>query len=290
MNAQEFHATRKFADTPFGRIAYVERGNGPAALFLHGAFLNGFHWRDVIDGLGDVRRCIAPDILAHGHTELLDPNQDLSFPAQADMLAALIDALGVDRVDLVGNDSGGAIAQLFAARHPDRLRTLTLTNCDVHDNWPPETFGLVMAQARARALHRVGGEMLTYPALARSDFGLGVGFEHPERIAEETIRTYLEPLLASKERAALLERYFLAWDNQQTVAIQPALARLKSSTLIVWGMADIFFPPRWAHWLGEKIPGTRKIVLLPTARLFFPEEYPDLLVSELRQHWAAEGA
>lgn len=290
MNAREFHESRRFADTSFGRIAYVERGSGPAALFVHGAFLNGFHWRGVIENLGDARRCIAPDILSHGHTELLDPNQDLTFPAQADMLAALLDALGIDRVDLVGNDSGGAIAQIFAARHPDRLRSLALTNCDVHDNWPPETFGLVMAQARARALYRVGGEMLDYPELARSDFGLGVGFEHPERIEEETIQTYLEPVLVNKERAALLERYFLAWDNQQTVAIEPALARLMTPTLIVWGMADIFFRPEWAHWLAEKIPGTRKTVFLPKARLFFPEEQPHLLAAELRQHWAAAEA
>lgn len=56
MNAEEFHRTRKFADTPVGRIAYVERGSGPVALFLHGFPLNGFAWRDLLGELGRVRR------------------------------------------------------------------------------------------------------------------------------------------------------------------------------------------------------------------------------------------
>ena len=124
MNAEEFHRTRKFADTPFGRIAYVERGSGPVALFLHGFPLNGFAWRDLLGELGRVRRCIAPDLMAFGYTEVAG-DQDLSFAAQADMMAAFLDALQVDRVDLVGNDSGGGVSQMLAANHPARVRTLT---------------------------------------------------------------------------------------------------------------------------------------------------------------------
>lgn len=78
----------------------------------------------------------------HGSSEI-EPDQDVSFDAQAAMLAQFLDALRVDKVDLVGNDSGVGIAQIFAAHHPQRLRTLTLTNGDVHDNWPPNDYSIM---------------------------------------------------------------------------------------------------------------------------------------------------
>ncbi|HWF69382.1 MAG TPA: alpha/beta fold hydrolase, partial [Mycobacterium sp.] len=125
--------------TPSGRIAYVEAGSGPVTLFVHGVLVNKHLWRHQLNALSDIRRCIAVDLLAHGDTEIT-PEQDVSVTTNADMLAEVLDALQIDQVDLVGNDSGGGICQIFAARHPDRIRTLTLTNCDTHDNWPPEAF------------------------------------------------------------------------------------------------------------------------------------------------------
>jgi pimeloyl-ACP methyl ester carboxylesterase len=125
-----------YADTRFGKIAYTEQGKGPPALFVHGVFLNGYLWRHVIDRVADLRRCIAIDLMSHGATKA-SLDQDISFTAQAEMLEAFCQSLRLDQVDLVANDSGGAVAQIFAARHPERIRSLTLTNCDVHDNYPP---------------------------------------------------------------------------------------------------------------------------------------------------------
>ena len=136
MDIATFHARRRFAETASGRIAYIEDGEGPVALFVHGVPLNGYHWRHVIDRVRHRRRCIAVDLMALGYTEIA-PTQDVSFTSQARMLAEVLDVLGMDGIDLVGNDSGGAIAQIFAAHHPERLRSLVLTNCDVHDGWPP---------------------------------------------------------------------------------------------------------------------------------------------------------
>src|SRR5262245_11793559 len=110
-------ATKRTVDTPSGRIAYVESGSGPVALFVHGVLLNGHLWRHQLESLADVRRCIAVDLLAHGDTEI-ESTQDVSVTANARMLLQFLDALGIDRVDLVGNDSGGGIAQIFAALHP----------------------------------------------------------------------------------------------------------------------------------------------------------------------------
>ena len=81
---------------------------------------------DVIARLSDERRCLAPDLLGHGDTPAR-ADQDVSLRAEADALEAFCKAMGLDEVDVVANDSGSAIAQIFAARHPERIRTLTLS-------------------------------------------------------------------------------------------------------------------------------------------------------------------
>jgi haloalkane dehalogenase len=102
MDASEYHRRRRFARTPFGEIAFVERGSGPVAVFVHGYPLNGYQWRDIIERLSDVRRCIAVDLMGAGYTRTaLD--QAVSYPAQVRMIDALLDALGIDQIDLVGN-------------------------------------------------------------------------------------------------------------------------------------------------------------------------------------------
>src|ERR1035438_1211613 len=104
--------SRRSAETPSGRISYLEQGAGPVALFVHGVLLNGYLWRHQFAEFPDIRRCIAVDLLAHGDTEIT-PDQDVSVTANAEMLKEFLDALNIDQVDLVGNDSGGGIAQIF---------------------------------------------------------------------------------------------------------------------------------------------------------------------------------
>ncbi len=101
MNAAAFHSQRRYATTDSGRIAYIEQGSGPVALFVHGVPLNGFHWRHVIAELRAARRCIALDLMGLGYTEI-GPAHDVSFTAQL--------ASGRDRP----SDRGGA------QRGPDR--------------------------------------------------------------------------------------------------------------------------------------------------------------------------
>src|SRR5207244_3074867 len=148
MTAAEFHSTRKFVTTDYGRIAYIERGAGPGAMFLHGFPLNSFQWRGIIPPLSDLRRCIAADFLALGYTEVAD-GQSVAPETQVAMLEQLLDKLSMSEVDIVANDSGGAIAQLFVVRHPKRVRSLLLTNCDTEPDSPPSAVLPVIELARA---------------------------------------------------------------------------------------------------------------------------------------------
>jgi pimeloyl-ACP methyl ester carboxylesterase len=277
---------RRFAKTPSGNIAFVERGAGPPALFLHGVLLSHHLWRHQLAALGDLRRCIAPDLLAHGATEI-EPAQDVSSSANAEMVRQLLDELGIDRVDLVGNDSGGGIALIFAARHPERVRSLVLTDCDAHDNWPPAAFAPFLAMSAAGGLPDALAKMLSDKAFYRSAEGLGAAYEHPERVSDDTIETYLRPHVATPQRTRDVARFLAAFDCAQTVAIEPQLRKLAAPTLIVWGTDDVFFDVKWSRWLAEAIPGTRKRVEIDGGRIFFPEERPEELNAEIRAFWSA---
>jgi pimeloyl-ACP methyl ester carboxylesterase len=167
MDIATFHASRRYADVKSGRIAFFARGQGSrVAVFVHGVPLNGYHWRNVIERVLHRRRCIAIDLLGLGYTEI-GPSQDVSFTAQARMIAEVLNALEIAKVDLVGNDSGGAIAQIFAAHHPERLTSLVLTNCDVHDGWPPPQVLPIMQHARKGTLAPIFQPILDRPDLAR---------------------------------------------------------------------------------------------------------------------------
>jgi pimeloyl-ACP methyl ester carboxylesterase len=290
MDIATFHARRRFVEVASGRIAYVEDGEGPVALFLHGVPLNGYHWRHAINRVRHRRRCIAIDLMGLGYSEI-GPEQDVSFTAQARMLAAVLDALGIDRVDLVGNDSGGAIAQIFAAHNPDRLTSLVLTNCDVHDGWPPPKVIPLIERARAGTLAPIFQALIDRPDMARERYArresvpLFRSYADPSVLTDEVIRLYLQPLLSSPERIDAFQRYWLGFDNGQTVAIHDALRALQVPTLIVWGLQDFFFHKKWAYWLRDTIPGARGVIEVDDARLFFAEDRPHSLTEPMLRFW-----
>jgi pimeloyl-ACP methyl ester carboxylesterase len=272
----------KYVATEFGNIAYREAGSGPPVVLVHGVLLNGHLWDRLIERLADVRRCIAIDILAHGATGA-GSDQDLSFDAQAGMLAAFCAAMKFEKVDVVANDSGGGIAQIFAARHPEFIRSLALTDCDTHDNWPPKQAEPLHRLAKDGGLGAIGRRMIDDVAFARASFG--PGFEYPEQLSSEDFRTWLEPLFESPASTRNLERFIASFDNRQTVAVEPLLRKLEAPTLIVWGTADAFFPVKWAYWLRGAIPGARKVVELDGAKLFLPWDRPAELADALRDFW-----
>jgi pimeloyl-ACP methyl ester carboxylesterase len=237
-----------------------------------------------MEQLSETSRCIAIDLPAHGNTPARD---DMSATALAQVLADLCDGLGLDQVDLVGNDTGGAVAQIFAARHPERIRSFTLTNCDCEGNFPPPGFAPVIEQARQGKIAPLMSGLFAAPQVWQTEQNpLAVGYEHPERIPEETWRAYLTGIAATPERARDSERLLASLDASDIEAAGPALRKLNAPTLLVWGTGDEGFDIKWAYFLRDLIPGAKEVIEVPGAKIFFPEERPEDLAPHLRRHWS----
>jgi pimeloyl-ACP methyl ester carboxylesterase len=289
MMPNELEAHRRSAATELGEISYLDVGEGPTALFVHGVFTNALFWRNVLADTATRRRCIAIDLPAHGQTPTTE-SWDLSLGGLAQALVALCDAIDAGQVDLVANDTGGAVAQIFAATNPQRLRSMTLTNCDTQGNIPPPDFAPVVDLAREGGLAEVVKGLASDLSLARSDAGFGSGYERPQDLPDEVLRAYLAPLAASDLRARELERVIAQLEPGPLLAIEPQLKELETPTLLVWGTGDPFFDLSWARWLRETIPGVTEIVEIEGAKLFFPDERAADLVPHLQRHWDATAA
>lgn len=273
---------RQAVSTAAGEIAYLEEGEGHVALFVHGVFFNAELWSRQLEALGDLRRCIAPDLLAHGRSECPTDGTDLEDQAAA--LIAFLDALGIDDVDLVGNDTGGAVAQLVVARAPARVRSLVLTNCDTEGNLPPTSFLPIVELARAGQLADGVRALAEDPPAARAS--VAMGFEHPEELSDDYLRAMFSPF-AERRRAVALQSYVASLNDAPFVAAHDALAAFVAPTMVVWGTGDEFFDISVARWLSDTIPGAGRIVEIDGAKLFFPLERADELNAALRAFWTA---
>ena len=285
-DAAAWNAARRFASLRSGRIAYVERGSGPAALFLHGFPLSSFQWRGAFDRLADERRCVAADFLGLGFTEVA-PGQSCAPNAQVEMLAALLDSLSISTVDLIANDSGGAVAQLFVLRYPQRVRTMLLTNCDVEPDSPPPALKPVLDLSREGKFADAWlAPWVANKPLARSKDGLGgQTFTYPENPTDEAIDQYLAPLVSSPERKALVHAYALGLDPNPLAGIEASLKRCTVPTRIIWGTGDPIFSAESPDYLDRLLPNSRGVRRIQGAKLFFPEEFPDVIAEEARKLW-----
>ena len=101
-----------------GAMPYTESGAGPPLVFIHGVFVNGLLWRKVVPQLETRFRCIVPTLPLGAHTTPMRAGADLSPRGLARLIVEFLDVLDVHDVTLVGNDTGGALAQLVVAYQP----------------------------------------------------------------------------------------------------------------------------------------------------------------------------
>lgn len=288
LDADAFHGLRRYLRTTFGDIAYVEQGQGEAALFLHGFPLNGFQWRGALPRLAPYRRCIAPDFLGLGYTRVAE-DQAVTPHDQVAMLLSFMDTLDIASADLVASDSGGAVAQLLLAHHPERVRTLLLANCDTAIDSPPPAMRPVIELARqGRFIDEWLGRWHDDRALARSAEGIGgMCYADAAQPSDEAIDTYFGPMLSTQRRTDLGNAYAVALARNVLAESAVSLHQARAPVRVVWGMADTIFGHHNADYLAQAFGNPRGVRRLAGAKLFWPEEQPQVIAEEARSLWNA---
>lgn len=277
---------RSRVQTPSGPASYIDTGGpGRPVLLVHGVGSSSYLWRNVIGLLDGERRCVAFDLPLHGHTPAA-PGQDFTLPGLARFIADGCDALGLADIDVVANDTGGAVTQVFAANHPERLHTLTLTNCEAHDNVPPKVLLPAVLLARLGLLAPIAARMARDVPRGKKRI-YGMGYQDISKLPDDIARVWLEAQGGTPEAARQSQRLLTSLHARDLLAAEPALSRLQVPTLIVWGTGDRAFRTKWAYWLRDTIPGATEVVELDGARLFFPDERAAELTAALRRHWEA---
>jgi uncharacterized protein (TIGR03086 family) len=251
---------------------------------VHGLATNAYVWQNLIGQLSDVRRCIAVDLPLHGQS-LARPEQQLTIGAFADVLDQVCEGLDLSPVDLVAHDTGGAIAQVLAARHPERLRTLTLTNCETQDNIPPAAMAAIVEAARAGQFAPTVPALLADPVASRAFFA--PGYQDPAHLTADLVTSYLAPLISTADAAERFQDLIAGLGPDELAAAGPGLRTLEVPTLIAWGTDDDFFALKWAYWLRDTIPGADEVVEITDGKLFFPHERAADLAPHIRRHWTA---
>lgn len=273
--------------TGSGPASYVDTGGpGRPVLFVHGVGTSSYLWRNVIGQLDGARRCVAFDLPLHGYTPAA-ADQDFTLPGLARFIADCCDALELTDFDMVANDTGGAITQVFAAAHPERLHTLTLTNCEAHDNVPPKALLPAVLLARMGLFARLAPRLMPHdnPRTAKRMYGRT--YQDIANLPEDIARVWLEAQTGTAEAARQSQRLLASMHARDLLAAEPALRRLQVPTLIVWGTDDLFFRRKWAYWLRDTIPGATEVIEIDKGRLFFPDERAAELTAALRRHWDA---
>jgi pimeloyl-ACP methyl ester carboxylesterase len=255
------------------RIRAHVTGEGSPIVFVHGALVNANLWRKVVPRLDGFKR-VTLDLPLGSHLEPMPKNADVRPPALAELIAAAVEARKLDEVTVVGNDTGGALAQILVTRRPQRVGALVLTSCDAFDNFPPRLFRVVLAPARIPAAIPVAFGALRLRAARRLPITYGWLTKKP--IDREADDSYVLPVLTRREVRGDLRRVLSGLDPRHTIDAALKLAAWERPTLIAWSREDRFFPLEHGERLAKIIPGAR-FEPIEGSRTFSPEDRPDRL-------------
>jgi pimeloyl-ACP methyl ester carboxylesterase len=260
-------------DLPQGTIAYRESGEGPVLLFVHGLFVNGDHWRKVVPLLADRYRCVTPDLPFGAHAHPLPKDADRSAAGLARLIADFTEALDLDDVTVISNDTGDAFTQVLITEHPKRFGRVVLTPGDAFTNflpwilkptrplaWVPPVFNAILKTFKTRA-----GQWVLLVSIAKN---------FPEK---EILEGYFGPPLQDAGVRNDLRGIIKAAKPSYTLGAAKKLRELKIPALIVWQRAPSpVFPKFHGRRLAKIIPDARLEEVKGTLA-FIPEDRPERL-------------
>jgi pimeloyl-ACP methyl ester carboxylesterase len=263
-----------------GTVRYRDAGSGQPIVFAHGLLVDGELWRKVTPLLEDGFRCIVPDLPLGSHREPMRPDADLTPPGVAQILADFMTALDLQDVTLVGNDTGGAISQLVAANHPERLGRLVLTPCDAYENFLPPFFRPLQYAARVPGLLTAFMQPTRLGVVQRGPLAFGLLIS-PEAIDPEVLDAWVRPYLSDAGIRRDTIKFLRSISNRYTLEAAERLRDFDRPALIAWAPEDRFFKFVYAEKLADAIPNA-KLVRIENSRTFVSEDQPERLAEEIR--------
>jgi pimeloyl-ACP methyl ester carboxylesterase len=263
-------------ELPAGRIRYREAGEGKPVVFVHGYLVDGRLWDGVVDNLSDRCRCIAPDWPIGSQQIAMNPDADLTPYGIAAIVASFLEALDLEDVTIVGNDSGGAMSQVLVTRHPERIGRLVLTNCDTHENFPPGPFKALVPLAKLPGGMAAIGLPFRIGAIARAAFKPFAKTPIPP----ELIASWMEPGLHDAGVKHDLKKVTSGMNKRYTLEAAEKLRDSSLPILLTWAPGDRVFPLKYAERLVNEASNAR-LVEIPDSRTFVPLDQPQLLADKI---------
>jgi len=267
-----------------GTIDYRDEGEGATLVFVHGLLVDGRLWREVTPPLTSSYRCVVPDWPLGSHRSPLSAGADRSPRGIARLIADFLDALELSDVTIVANDTGGAISQILAAEHPQRLRGLVLTNCDCLENFLPPALRPLQWLAHVPGAYRLLGTMTRSARVRRSPLGFGMLTHRP--LPDELTAAWTAPVRTFAIRADFVAT-LKAIDKRDTLAAAEHLHERPLPTLLAWAPDDMMFPLRFAERLAAKIPGAQ-LEQIADSRAFVPHDQPARLAELIAEFVSAQ--
>jgi len=258
-----------------GRLHYVDEGAGEPILFVHGTPTWSFDWRHLIAALAPSHRCVAPDLIGFGHSER--PRDFAYTPeAHAAVLAEFVEKLGLERFTLVVHDFGGPIALPLALRDHSPVARLVLINTwawSFEDDRDMRGKAALAGSSFGRFLYRWANFSLR--VITPSAYG------DRRKLTPEIHRQLLDRFPDRESRGTVLwtlarsllgssAHYNALWRGREALRRVPAL--------IVWGLRDPAFPPRYLARWREALPGARVVELAGAGH--WPHEEEPVAVAE----------
>ena len=258
------------------RLRYANSGSGPTILFVHGVFVDGALWRQVVAWLGDDFRCLRPDLPLGAHVLPAADSADLSPLGVARMIGEFIDALDLHDVTVVANDTGGAITQLLVAEGCDGIARVVLTPCDSFDNFLPRSIRFLQYQAWVPGALALGWQAMRAASMRRAAFH----WLSRRPVPAEVAASWARPLLTDRRIRRDTNRFLRAIDNKQTLAAAERLRSFSRPVLLLWPRGAPYFPFAHAERWTDIFPDAR-LVEVHDSYTFVSEDQPEFVAKEI---------
>lgn len=253
------------------RIHYVSSGQGHPVLLLHG-FPQTWHcWREVLPALSKHFRVIAPDLKGYGDSD--KPRGPYHLQALSEEWGEFMNALDIDRFDLVGHDWGGIIGWKMALDYPGRLRRLVILNAPFR-RWRMKAYVFFfMIPFLPDWIFRRWNDAVIEEVFQRACYD-------PERgVGAESMRLYKEAFARPGAHRAALAYYRAIWRGLRTARADWD-RQVEVPTLVLWGVADAALPIENTFGL-EKHVRDLQIHYVPRAGHFVMEEQPEIVTAQM---------